>query len=275
MIGSPLEVAFFDPTEPSSAEILGEWELAIRSMTFEQGMERVLCMFLRDRERAREHIEGVKGENWIGDDTRAMEDAFNRVHAHMDGMTTRSWTWITHYNYEHTVRVADRKTGRYVAVVFPPMFDERGWPEGEVVRKDIDFLSVYREDGQIFLYTEHREGCRHFHGWTHSDSEWNAVVMECSRFFGVPVLPMDHNVDCRLSVIHRWTRPFVRDLADCPKIASDYDGNVTHFIERVIPYEWRKDWHGTVAWSWRIQFLDRYNPGWRERVRRTGSLWME
>jgi len=269
MIGSPLEVAPLDPTEPSSAEILGEWELAIRSMTFEQGMERVLCMFLRDRERAREHMEKAWGDNWIQHDTLMMEKYFNAIYG----------THITHFGYNSTVRViAEKGRELFSAVIFPPWFNDRGWPTLRRFDKSTDFMSTHSGSEEIGIYDV--DGEFRFNVWDESgrrpktERDFIDIVIECSQFFGLPVIPFEcSNMSIRKAMV-LWKKPFISKLVDCP-IEDMVNQQIRDFIEGVVPEEFRREWLGAEQWYWRVRFLDGYNPGWRERVRRTGSLWLE
>jgi hypothetical protein len=272
MIGSPLETAPFDPTEPSSAEILGEWELAIQSMTFEQGMERVLCMFLRDREKAREHICDVWGDNWIQNDTLFMEKAFNKVHRN-----ARFSDWISHYSHNNTVRIVDAENTRWVAVIYPPKFNDRGWPDTRFDKKD-SFISVYSDERIISICDV--DGETQFHAWHSSgryprkEDEFTAIVIECSQFFGLPVLPLRRTQVSIRNTVAMWKKPFVSDLINCP-MKNSIDMDIRLFIKDVVPVEFRGGWSGVETWFWNLHFLDRFNPGWRERVRCTGVLWLE
>jgi hypothetical protein len=277
MTGSSIEEAPFDPTEPSSAEILGEWELAIQSMTFEQGMDRVLCMFLRDRENARQHyLHEVWADNWIEQDTISMKSAFNDRHR-----TSTVYSWITNDSMGN-VTVGDIHTNQWVALIFHPNFNERGFPDSTIykINRKVDFLSIYRDERRIHLFSENCETS--FSAWTSQgqwpkdEAEWISIVIECSNYLGIPVLPMSLGEDSRTQVVMRWKQGFVVQLSDCP-VGRDtwYDRPVIDFIEKVVPKEQRKRNQDVRIWQWGVRFLDIYNPGWRERLKHTGSLWFE
>jgi hypothetical protein len=279
------EESDFDPSEPSSAELLEEWVLAIRSMTTIQAVERITWMILEEYDRI------VRDPSWAQvrknpptiasyvldrptRQTQRMLDAFRNVWWNECEIRHRDLMWFFY----------EVKSDRWTELARHPLMNEDRTLDLDMTgRTDIALVShsssvFFEKEKSAFASFTHRPFYSH-EGTCPGAVEHIAFKM--SYRLGLPLIPFRPGTGGRVDdVFTTWVR-WAHVMANAPRDAHLLASHPTlhAYLGRQCPSAlirqdlfhwivqldtWEHECLAPEGYSWRQRILDSdpKHPGW-------------
>lgn len=258
----------FDPTVASPEELLEDWPSAMKAMSPEQAIERIVCMLARDRNSARERGKRdcngfLQTEGWFEKDSCHMVEEFNRVPSkgNYSSFSNANGAWKITSIYPIDGR-------RVIAVSFSPHLLDDGTPDWVPDWTKSDryrhFISIDSEDVVTVVLEGQYEVCR-FYPYAKDGQAMNMAgqlkqALELSKRWNIPLL-----CGGKLCWV-RWNDDReVRIVAQSPRVDTTLPG-WTFERDRVLLDLGKNGIGSPSVWYYMARHQDEIDLGWRERV---------
>lgn len=286
-IRESIEEEDFDPTEPSLFEYLGDYEGAIRSMTCDQGVERIACLIL---EEYRRQIEDPSWEEvrrnpptaiagYLQDEPtvqiRCMSDAFRKVWQDETEILHRNLAWYV-YNVDTEVW-AELARHPIVREDLTLDLDMRWRTDLALIQTPEDICFLQSDTSPYYIIYSPRHFVEIIKPYS---QERVSILLRMSERLGLPVIPwipgQGIHIDTAFGV---WLRR-ARIMAESPRGTYPHEGTeplvkyFSEFSDQVSSWQlmtwtisldqWEQQGLAPPGYSWRQRVLesDPKYPGW-------------